>query len=211
MTVVAIRSVEKRDWPAFRRLIGEFNPRIAALRSPISYRAVFADAFKTRNIVIVVAEATDGLVGFSVAAIDWKRYQYRFPLRHPLVATLSVGKKLLDGLRIRLRVRGGPEQDEAEASVSDEKSWGDSSPEIAKVIYTGVSEAYRNRGVAYDLARYRTELLRKRGVRRVDALVSPRNTAAIRLNEKLGYSLRNGGDVLLVSRELAPDEPSERG
>jgi len=208
VSVITVRSVEKGDWRAFRRLLEEFKPRIAGLRSPVSYRAVFSDAFKTRNIVIIVAEAGGGLVGFSVAAIDWKRYQRRFALRHPLVATASACKKLVDGLRVSLRKRGGADagSEAADASVPDEKSWGDSSPEIAKVIYTGVSENARNRGIATDMARYRTGLLLKMGVRRVDALVSPHNSAVIRLNEKLGYRLQRSGGVLLMSMELEPDE-----
>jgi ribosomal protein S18 acetylase RimI-like enzyme len=206
MTVVTIRSVQKGDWPALRRLLGEFKPRIAALRSWITYRAVFTDAFSTRHIVIIVAEADGKLVGFSVTAIDWKRYQHQFPLRHPFVAALSAAKKLTDGLRVWLRGDSRAGEDDHEVSDSDEKSWGDSSPHIAKVIYTGVTGDYRNRGVASDLARYRIELLRKIGVRRVDALVSPRNAPAIRLNEKLGYRVQNSGTVLLMSLELGAEE-----
>jgi ribosomal protein S18 acetylase RimI-like enzyme len=212
VSVITIRTAEKGDWRAFRRLLEEFKPRIAGLRSPIAYRAVFSDAFTTPNIVIIVADAGGGLVGFSVTAIDWMRYQRRFASRHPLVATASACKRLVEGLRVALRKRAGADagSEAADASVLDEKSWGDSSPEIAKVIYTGVSEAARNRGIATDMARYRTGLLLKMGVRRVDALVSPHNTAVIRLNEKLGYRLERSGDVLLMSMELAPHEPEVR-
>jgi ribosomal protein S18 acetylase RimI-like enzyme len=209
MGAVTVRTVEGRDRRAFCRLLDEFRPRIAGLRSPLTYRAVFSDAFVSPHILIVVATDGGKLVGFSLTAIDWNRYQRRFALQHPLLATLSGLKKVLDGVRVALRPLASGRTDAVGAGIEadgmNDRSWRDSSPDIAKVIYTGVTRAARHHGVAYAMARYRTELLRELGVRRVDSIVAPNNAAAIHLNEKLGYRAERRGAVLLMSTELIPE------
>jgi len=211
MGAVNVRTVERRDRRAFCRLLDEFKPRIAGLRSPLTYRAVFSDAFTSPHIVIVVATDGDELVGFSVAAIDWNRYQRRFPFRHPLAAMASLAKRLVDRLRVALRRSGGAPGDGGDgdpigsaAGGAIARSWRESSPDIAKVIYTGVARGTRHRGVAYAMAVHRMRLLGERGVRRIDAIVWANNTAAIRLNERLGYRAERHGDVYFMSRSLVP-------
>ena len=89
------------------------------------------------------------------------------------------------------------------ASFPSGRRWlSDSSPEIAKGIYTAVSPQYRRRGIATKLLHYRDSVLVERGVKRVDGRIEIRNVPQIRALHKEGGRIERSSDMLFVTRYL---------
>ena len=170
MNGITIRLIAKSDLEGFLGLLDEFNPRIAGLRSRLAYKAVFEDSLGTDNVLIIVAEHEGRLVGFTYTVIDWKRYKRRFIVRHPFVAFVAIYRRVGDKLAALRAAR----RDAAKDPEVKNGYWIESSPEIAHVFYTGVSADFRRRGIASSIARFRLDLLKKRGIKRVDTMLHPR-------------------------------------
>jgi ribosomal protein S18 acetylase RimI-like enzyme len=171
------------------------------------YSAICGDSLKDDRLTIVVAVLGRDLLGFSVTISDWKRFWMSFWLHHPLLSLRIIFSRCM-GLRKALA-----EQEEPDVSkrlpiedflspISPNRSWKDSSPHIAKIIYTGVNPAFRGMGIATGIRTYEMKLLSQRGVRRFDGWVNPSNLAAIQLNSDFGFRIERHENLLFVTIDI---------
>ena len=157
-------------------------------------------------MIIVIAKNNSKIVGFTITVIDWKKFWIKFSKSNPIIAFEIVMKRIMKKIKAnkvqKTLKKNGKEISEFFESEQPEKSWSDSSPQIAKVIYTGVSENYRKKGIGTMMGSFRFKVLTERGVVRIDTNLDPKNIPAIKLNYKLGYKIYRSGNRLFVSKDL---------
>ena len=143
-----IRLIERKDLERLLTLVDEVKPSIGGSRNPSMYKALCREALSDRRVVIVVAEEESEIMGFFLAVIDRNRWRESFAFRHP--ATML--KLMWDRALGRARKRSGHGQTMSKAmeegmqvirssvNADTTKSWKDSSPQIAKLLFLGVRE-----------------------------------------------------------------------
>lgn len=201
-----IKLIEDDELEEFCNLLMEMRPPIAGLKNKRIYKSIGTAAIRTNNAIIVIAKDDTRIVGFTITIIDWKKFWLKFSRLHPIIFSEIITHKIIS------KLRGNKEQKplnqkvektkEFFASDPNKKSWSDSSPQIAKIVYTGVSKNYRKRGIGTMLGNYRFKILTERGVKRVDTNVDHQNIAIIKLNYNLGYKIYKGGNRLFLSKDL---------
>jgi len=201
-----IKLIEDFELEDLCNLFLEMRPHIAGLANRRIYQSIGRGALKNDNLIIVIAKDNSRIVGFTIAVIDWKKFWIKFSRSNPMIAIEIVMKRMMEKIKVN-KVPKTLKTNREElkgffASEQTEKSWGDSSPQIAKVVCTGVSENYRKKGIGSMMGNYRFKILTERGVERIDTNLDPKNIPAIKLNYKLGYKIYRSGNRLFVSKDL---------
>lgn len=206
MSNFEIKSIEDFELEDLCNLLLEMRPPIAGLTNRRIYRSIGREALKNDKVIIVIAKDDRKIVGFTIAVIDWKKFWLKFSRSNPIIAIEIVLKRIMEKIKAnkkqRTLIKNEEEIKEFFASEQTEKSWSDSSPQIAKVVYTGVSENYRKKGIGKMIGNYRFKVLTERGVVRIDLQLDPKNIAAIKLNYKLGQKIYRSGNRLFASKDL---------
>ncbi|MHA1428785.1 MAG: hypothetical protein ACTSQI_22630, partial [Candidatus Helarchaeota archaeon] len=79
--------------------MNEVGILISGVKSQNIYYAVCKDAVKEKSIVCIIAERKEIIIGFVIAAINWKHYWINFSLRHPIIAIQIIRKRLIRRLK----------------------------------------------------------------------------------------------------------------
>jgi ribosomal protein S18 acetylase RimI-like enzyme len=183
------------DVPQLLRLLQQDHPGIAGLSTTSMYRAVLRDCLRSRNLQCLVATRDAEVLGYVLVVRNWKRFQWMFVLRHPLLATEALAK--------RLRSLTLPGKD-VPANGSEVGPIGPGSPDdgtrdklgrTCRILYVGVDRAQRSHGIGSGLyAALRTHL-EKGGVDQIEAYIAEHNLPSLRLHDRTGWSIakRAGG------------------
>jgi ribosomal protein S18 acetylase RimI-like enzyme len=187
-------------------LLLAIRPPIAGLKNRMVYEAIAKASLKDDKLVIVVAKTDNEVVGFNITIIDWKKFWIAFLSRRPVIAFVIVMQRIF----ARIKSKNNHSTASIETEAIDEyletedvnRLWSDSSPQIAKIVYTGVSARFRKMKIATKITDFRFKLLAQKGVNRVDTNLDPNNIAAIRLNHSVGYKIYLSGNRLFASKDL---------
>ncbi|MBN2198376.1 MAG: GNAT family N-acetyltransferase [Candidatus Aminicenantes bacterium] len=203
------RLFRRQDLPQLEELFKSFAPEIAGLRSPRLYEALVKDAVSNRDIVVIVAEERSSLIGFNMTIIGRRRFIRNFVLGHPLLSLRIAAAKILKPRRepaARLPIGA---MSPFVSPGNSGRSWKDASPEIAKILWTGVREEYRGRRISSGIGEHLLRVLKDRGVRRVDVLVDPWNLPSVRLTRALDFRIERRRGRLFGSMDFVKKtEPS---
>ena len=82
------------------------------------------------------------------------------------------------------------------------RSWKDSSPQIAKLLFDGVAVTHRGKHVAKRLTEYMFKTLLERGVSRADGIILLHNIAEVRVVHGLGFNIYRQGGSLFATKDL---------
>lgn len=207
---VRCRFMERADVPRVIELMGQGPLSLAGVSSPNLHRALCRDALRNPRLLITVAECEGTVAAFLVTALDWKRTQRAFVMRHPLLGCAM----LVSRLRRRSKSGGGwsqltPERQQViRAAVEPETSgraWKEASSGIAKVVFVQADRHFRRRGLSIALYRHLFRWLVDQGIRRIDACVGLTNVAALPLHRRAGYRLEVADGYLFATADLVED------
>lgn len=205
---VLCREMTRPDQIMAHGLLDVARPSVAGLTSPVLYRALCRESLARGNPVMVVAEVDGALAGFVMAVTDPKAFWRSFLRRHPLIAVRILARRMPGLIRARIPRRAAPvlvdrgEHRPAESRTAEGASWEQSGPEIARIVFIGVDEAHRGRGVARALYRHLFAVLEGRGIRRANARIDVDNAPSIRLHRLTGWQIGGAGPSLLATLEL---------
>lgn len=210
--VPVYRMLEKGDVNSLLKLMEEIKPNIGGSRDLLLYRALCYDALLNPRVVFTVGEVQTRIIAFYFAVIDRNRWRISFMFRHPLIVTKMVIKRALKKLSKLLKTpdsnTGSLEHLNPDISTYatpdiTNKSWNDSSPQIAKLLYIAVKENHRGKDIAKEMWEYALKVLAERGVRRVDTEILLKNEPSIRLHYGLGFNIYRQGSALFVTKDLS--------
>jgi hypothetical protein len=206
------RGIKESDIDGVLTLMDETKPNIGGSRNASLYHALCNEALIDKRVVVVVGEEDSKIIAFFLAAIDRDRWRMSFVRRHPWIAIKMTGARVLRKLRRRV-VPPEPETRGNENNRHDirqyiqttetTKSWKDSSPRIAKLLFICVQEGERRKHVSLGLYQAMIEELAKRGVSRVDGIILLQNIPSIRLSHKLGFHKYIRDSHIFVTKDLA--------
>ncbi|MBN1222686.1 MAG: GNAT family N-acetyltransferase [Candidatus Aminicenantes bacterium] len=201
------RLFKHNDFPRLSELIKTIKPEIAGMRSVKLYNAICMDALSNKDIVIIVAEERSSLIGFNITVVERRRFFRYFLFRHPVLSlkiALQRGINFLRGFTVKERTDPLPCREALPYILKTDsgRSWKDSSPDIAKIIFTAVRDGYRGRRVSVGIGEFLLHILEERGVGRLDTLVDPQNLPSIRLTHRLGFRIERKGRWLLGSVDI---------
>ena len=203
------RLLGRNDLPEIIKLMEEIRPPVAGLRSRQIYAAICCAALKTDKVVFVVAEQETKLIGFAIAIIEYKRFWKIFLRNHILLALQIIVSKFVQFFQRKRKANASFESNTIRKYLYSrhpghpERSWKDSSPFIAKSLYTGVRRNFRKRGIGKDLQKFRNHILAQRSVKRVDAKIDPQNIPSIRMHHATGTQIvQERSRMLFVTTDL---------
>jgi len=203
--------LEKGDIDKVTLTMKELQPNIGGSRDPSMYRSLCHEALLDKRVVFIVAEEQSKIIAFYLAIIDRNRWRITFMVRHPAIVTQMVFKRAFNRfLKILKKVFGkttGFETNMPDISMFvtpslTNRSWKDSSPKIAKLLFDGVAVNQRGRHIAKKLTEYMFKALAERGVSRADGIILLHNIAEIRVVHGLGFNIYRHGDSLFVTKDL---------
>lgn len=189
----------------------EIKPNIGGVRYPSLYNALCYEALSDTRVVFVVAEDQLRIIGFAIGIIDRKRWRYSFLTRHPLIVTRMAFSRILNRLPKLVKiavVRMNSTKTERQNTNlyvtpgSSNSSWSDSSGQIAKFLYEGVSESHRGKHIARKLGECFFQACTERGATRVDAVILAGNIQGLRLDHSLGFNIYQDGISYFGTRKL---------
>ena len=201
------RLVNEYDGPQVIDLMQKANFTIAALNCRSIYDAIYRQALKDRKVVFGVAEYEKKLIGLVIAIIDWNKFWLSFFLGHPMLSLHILVRQLLKICGVGVAKRDyEPEQlktvEKFLTTAISNRSWKDSSPQIAKAMFISVDPEYRGLKVGLDLNRFRDKVFIERGVKRYDGWVELHRIPQINLLHKTGFLIERRGDKFFVSKDL---------
>jgi ribosomal protein S18 acetylase RimI-like enzyme len=190
------RAVTPADVPQLLRLLEQDRPGIAGLSKSSMYRVVLRDCLRSLNLLCIVAARGDAVVGYVLAAPNWKRFQRTFLLRHPLLAMEAVAKRL-GRLAAKNRPASPAEGGPGAPRAPDEDPRMDPGA-TCRILYIGVDRAHRSSGIGAGLYAALREQLERGGVDWIEACIAEQNVASLRLHSRTGWSIvrRSGGGFL---------------
>lgn len=205
------RLLEKRDFEGVLEIMKSIRPDIGGSRDPALYYALCCEALVDKRIVFVVGEVQSKIIAFYLAVIDMKRWRISFMIHHPLIGLERAFNITFNRFRKIIKKT----QKKGENIVPQlhniinyltplppNKSWNDSSPEIAKVLFHAVAGSHRGREIGKGILDFVLKELARRKVRRLDATILFHNIPSIRTAYALGFNLHNRGDQLFVTRDI---------
>ena len=205
------RKLEKKDFNNVLKLMNEIQPVIVGgLRCPSLYRAFCYDALIDKRVLFIVAEEKTDIVGFRIVVIDMKNWRLTFCKRHPVLTLRILTQKICNNIRIKITTKKNLNIYASQYAVVAgfvnqtpcNKSWNDSSPQIAKALYVAVKESHRGKNIAAKLIEYGNQILVNHGQKRIDDRILFNNIASIRLHHRLGFNIYKSGHALFVTKEL---------
>ena len=182
------RPVVSTDLQNLCGLMADVGASFAGLTSRSMCFAIGSDAVAVNGVTIAVADHDKELIGFAAAVVDPAAYWKGFLWRHPMIGTTAVVHKLLRGGR-------GTGIDH----------WNQSSPSIARILYVGVAERFRRKGLGAQLYQTVFHMLAESGVQRAEAHTDHDNIPSIRLFAQIGGRSRmvKGGTALFWTYDLS--------
>ncbi len=185
--------INLEDLSNIYEFLNEIKPSIAGLNSNKIYSAICRDALHNNKMIIVTAKSKERVVGIVITLIDWKSYWKHFSMHHPVLA----GEILIYRLRRILADRKVEVNESYQNNFIDDlispsnlsRSWKDSLPCIAKVIFIGVRKDYRGKGIGKQLYNYLFKVLAEKGVIRVDACIDITNISSILFHSRMGWGI----------------------
>ena len=211
MEAPIFRMLKKEDMESVLQLMQDLQPNIGGSRDPSMYRALCHEALIDKRVVFIVGEEQSKIIAFYLAIIDRNRWRLAFMLRHPLIVTQMTFKRAFNRLMKISRKRSGktanldmatPDISKYVSPSTTDRSWRDSSPQIAKILFDGVAVSHQGRHIATGMRDYMYKVLAENGVRRVDAIILSNNIRPIRVAYKLGFNIYMEGGSLLVTKDL---------
>lgn len=204
------RVLIKNDYPQVIDLMAKSKIPFAGLYSKAIYRAIYREALVDKKIMFVVAEHKKKLIGLVIAIINWKVFWVSFLLKHPILACQIVYNKLKKKMLHSAPKNEKPhitieQMNEIRQYLTDsikDRSWDDTSPEIAKAIFISVDPEYRRSGIGLKLNKYRDKVLIERGVKRYDGWVQAHRIPQLHLLHKTGFFIEKRGNSFFVSKDL---------
>lgn len=205
------RQLEDRDIPNVLKLMIEISPNIGGARYPSLYHALCRESLIDKRVVFIVGEKQSDIVAFHIAIIDRDKWRKSFMMRHPLILARMALSRINHTLRRAVKKathqrKGLPKPianiDEFVTPGNTNRSWKDSSPQIAKVLFIGVAESQRGKRIIKSLYEYRDQVLAKRGVKRVDSVILSDNIKMIRASVRLGVSVYKRDGALMTTKDL---------
>ena len=168
------------------------------------YRALCRDAIQGNQVTMLMACRDGSTAGLAVAIIHASAYWRGFLVRHPLLAC-----RILTA-RWSRRAGAGPAEASglptaAEALLEPQPTlhrWERSGPGTARILFIGVSQEHRGRGVAGVLYRRLADVLRERGLRQVYARIENGNLPSMRLHRSAGWKLYRAEPSVFAVLEL---------
>ena len=151
------------------------------------YKSFYNFSKKNKDVIIVVADYGKLLVGLSITIIDWKKFWREFCKKNIFVFFKIVIKKIKTAWNYNInksKKLSNEKSNDISMYLSNKKtdrSWNDSSPLIAKVLYVAVKKDYRKHGIGKGLYDFRMQVLKERGVKRLDSKINRQNIAPIKL------------------------------
>ena len=201
------RLLQKKDCPEVIDLMQKSNIPVGGLYCRSIYKALCRQALKDKRIVFGVVEYEFKLIGMIIAIIDWNRFWTLFLLRHPLLALRISFRRLLRkaGMGVAKIDYDEEQLKTVEPYLTNtlaDRSWKDSSPQIAKAIFLMVDPEYRRLKIGLGLNRLRDQILMERGVKRYDGWVEMHRIPQIHLLHKTGFLIDRRSDKFFVSKDL---------
>jgi GNAT superfamily N-acetyltransferase len=181
---------------------------ISGLVTRSIYSSLCKDALTCSDTQVAVAAIENRIVAFLLTITDWTRYWRRFMLRHPVPGLRIVKNR---ARRYGKHVDVWPQllqsdREYVRSIISDSpsgRSWSDSSPSIAKVVFVQVDPQFRGRRLGVGLYYFLMDYLASRGVTRIDAKVDLTNRRAMPLHVSVGYRLERTGNSLFATKDLS--------
>ena len=211
MEVPTFRMLKKEDMESVLQLMQELQPNIGGSRDPFMYRALCNEALVDERVVFIVGDEQSKIISFYLAIIDRNRWRSAFMLRHPLVALKMVARRFFNQLTKVLK-KASAEATDTQMNIPDisqyvspsstNRSWKDSSPRIAKILFDGVAVSHQGRYIAKGMREYMYKVLGAKGVRRMDAIILSHNIRPIRVSHKLGFKIYRQDGSLFVTKDL---------
>lgn len=204
---IVYRVLKEGDIPMACDLLRATNASIDGMMSPAVYRAVCRDSIARRNAVVVISLKDGTLAGCTVALIDRKAYWRSFLLWHPALTFYVITR----ALAMKLRVASASDKRSVQSvydyggKISDKPSgrtWQESSPFIAKILHTGVTDESRGMGIAKRLHEHLMVILAGRGVKRVDGNSSLGNMPSVKLLLSTGFTIEKAPSNLFATRDI---------
>lgn len=186
--VIRCRPIASADLPPLCNLMAEVGASFAGLSSRSMRFAIGSDAVGNSRVTMVVADIDGLLVGFATAVVDPAAYWKSFLWRHPLIGASAVVRRFLKG-GIRRRLVKGRTSTETKKNT-ETHHWNQSSPTLARILYVGVAEPFRGKGVAVQLYQTVFHLLASTGVHWVEAHMDHNNLPSVRLHSQFGGQFR---------------------
>lgn len=201
------RLVEKKDYPQIIDLMQNSKFSIAGLYSRSIFNAIYRQALTDNRIVFGVAEYENKLIGLVIAIIDWNKFWIFFLLGHPLLALHILFRQIIKkaGIGVIKKDYNSEQLNTIEKYLTtsiSERSWKDSSPQIAKAIFISVDPKYRGLKIGLDLNRFRDKVFIERGVKRYDGWVEIHRIPQLNLLHKTGFLIEKRGNKFFVSKDL---------
>jgi ribosomal protein S18 acetylase RimI-like enzyme len=201
------RLIQKKDYPEIIKLMKDSNIPVAGLYCTSIYTAIYHQALTDDRIVFGVAEYDGKLIGLIIAIIDWNKFWTSFLTKHPLLALHILFVRLIRKAGIGV-IKSDYDSEQLKAiekylttSIAN-RSWKDSSPQIAKAIFISVDPKYRGQKIGLELNRFRDKVFVERGVTRYDGWVEMHRIPQIHLLHKTGFLIERRGDKFFVSKDL---------
>lgn len=191
----------------------EIRPDIGGSRDLGLYHALCCEALADKRVVFIVGEEQSKIIAFYLSIIDPNRWRISFLIRHPLIGMGRVLNISFDRLRKLLNNTNNKQEDSSAflqnisnyiTPMPSNKSWNDSTPEIAKILFDAVAKSHRGRHIAEGMREHMFKVLAGQGVRRVDGTILFRNIPAIRVAYRLNFNIHNMGDQLFITKDIQP-------
>ena len=206
MFIANIKSIESFELEKFYHLLTELRTPVAGLVNKRIYKAIAKEALKNENIVIVIAKDEEEVIGCNITVVDWKHFWSKFFRSYPHIAIEIFFKRAMKRVvtpKTKMAIENKDKIiDQYLAITPTDRSWNDSSPQIAKTIYTGVHNKFRKKGIGKKISTYRNSVLKDRGVKRLDTNLSRTNLPIIKMNYSIGYKIYRDGSRLFGTIDL---------
>jgi ribosomal protein S18 acetylase RimI-like enzyme len=205
------RLIEKRDLKNTMKLMAEIRPNISGTHSCLLYNTICTDALFDKKIVFIVTEYKLDIIGFYFVVLDRDRWRTSFIFRHPFIGFIILLNRIFNELKNVFKIHNNNLQcdlvyiHEIKGLVKPEivnRSWNDSSPQIAKLLYVAVNKTYRGGKIAHKMWKYALEVLKERGISRIDTQILLDNISSIKLHYGLGFDIYIKGHSLFATRDL---------
>lgn len=200
------RLINKLDYAEAVEFLGEAKTPIAGLRGKRAHKAFCRYALSSKDAIFIVATNKNRIVGFSITIINWKIFWKTFFLKNIPLFFEMIFVRLIQKIKIdknRNNLKPNQEIDRFLTQKKLDRSWKDSSPLIAKVLYVAVKDSYRKQGIGKALYDYRNQILKKKGIKRLDSKINSRNIAPIKLAYNEGRMIiREDSGMLFTSLDF---------
>jgi len=200
--MISYRLINTPDYNEIVDFLGESKTPIAGLRSKRVHKAFSRYALYSQDVIFIVATDDKKIVGISITVINWKKFWKTFFIKNFYIFVEMIIVKLIRKIRFDKTGHCSKTYEEIDQYLTKKKldrSWKDSSPLIAKVLYVAVKDRYRKQGIGKALYDFRNQIIRKRGIKRLDSKINHQNIAPIKLAYNEGRMIIRESDGMLFT------------